>query len=360
MKIISPATAKKRVGKLGSSLGGMWPKDKMQFMTSVSTATLVDAHYRASIPSEGPVKLAVLSESPCFTRDDLVAMKADPTILEEAGMEELAEDLLFHVNLVHCLTYGEAWTIDPTTIPEKSEDKKRQYSNGTPAFWKFLATMAGRVDVDEEGNDPLQSQETIDKAFEPLTRSPKKLCARLKYKIQILKDLKEKGIVLIDVSPFAIYFGSKTVTRYNQKTGKPYYTPAYKLSSKEYNMIISTAFETYSGPFLHDIKPENVLVLGKNVGNVLCNKKNGMLQNLLNGFNGNLLDVLTHPSSNSFWGKNTVSSLQTLRHYSLIARGKIPASTPVPVPIVINEQLVVINKTRKNKRSSPKTGTKRK
>jgi hypothetical protein len=85
-----------------------------------------------------------------------------------------------------------------------------------------------------------------------------------------------------------------------------------------------------------------------------------MLQNLLNGFNGNLLDVLTHPSSNSFWGKNTVSSLQTLRHYSLMARGKISASTPVPVPIVVNEQLVVINKTRKNKRSSPKTGTKRK
>ena len=84
-------------------------KDKKHFMTSILTAKLVDEHYRAHLPSK--VITAILSESPCFTRDDLATMKADPEILKKAGIE-LPDGLLHHVNLVHCLTYGEAWVLD--------------------------------------------------------------------------------------------------------------------------------------------------------------------------------------------------------------------------------------------------------
>ena len=196
----------------------------------------------------------------------------------------------------------------------------------------MLATMAGRVDVHKDGYDPLASKETIDTAFDSLKKVTKNPYASLKYKIEILKDLKKQGIVLIDVSPFAIYFGSETITRRNKKTGNEYWTPEFKLDDKDYKSIISTAFEIYSGPFLLDIKPKNVLVLGKKVGNVLNAK--GMLQEKLNSFGGNLLGTMTHPSSlKSFWGKNAVSNLKTLRHYSLVTRGLIPASTPVPVQI---------------------------
>lgn len=232
----------------------------------------------------------------------------------------------------------------------------------------MLATMAGRVDVKEDGYDPLESRETIETAFDSLKRDPKDPSARLKYKIEILKDLKKEGIALVDVSPFAIYFGSKTVKRRNKKTGREYWTPGYKLKDEDYKNIISTAFKTYSGPLILDIKPESVLVLGKLVGKVLC--ANGMLQEKVNSFGGNLLDTMTHPSSvASFWGENAASNLQTLRHHSLVARGMIHASTPVPMQIVSSKKPVATKKAssakrgkkarRKNKRSSPKTGTRK-
>lgn len=237
------------------------------------------------------------------------------------------------------------------TIEESTEDKKKQYSRGTLAFWKILATMAGKTDVQENGSDPLESYESIDTAYDDLKDQAERL-KRLQYKIEILKDLKKMGIALIDVSPFAIYFGSGSVTRYNKETNKPYFTPAYALPADDYNKIIRAAFETYSGPFLQDIKPERVVVLGKKVEKAL--RRKDMLQNVVDSFDGILLKPLVHPSSCSFWGDNAASSLQALRKLSLIARGE----APLPDELVIQRK-----KAKKRKKPSapkkPKKNTKK-
>lgn len=108
----SSTIARERIERLGVKMVDLWPQDEelQQYQTSVSTAEIVDAHYRASLP-DGPIKLLLLSESPCHTRDDLAKMMSDLGMLEAAGIK-LDKELRYHVNLVHCFSYGESWMID--------------------------------------------------------------------------------------------------------------------------------------------------------------------------------------------------------------------------------------------------------
>lgn len=107
--LVEEEASHKRVVELGVRLKQIWPKDKTEFLTSVSTALTVDSYYRAALP-DGPPKLMIVSESPCFTREDVAAMKANVKLLKEAGIE--LNGLDNHVNLVLCLTYGEPWALD--------------------------------------------------------------------------------------------------------------------------------------------------------------------------------------------------------------------------------------------------------
>jgi len=330
--LVSEQESRKRVQELGERLRDLWPKAKEEFLTSAATAMRVDEYYRAGLP-KGQVKLVVLSESPCFTRDDIANMLVDLKVFEEAGIK--FEGPQNHVNLVHCLTYGEGWALDESTIKASTEDKKRQYNAGTWPFWKVLATIAGMTDVREDGYDPLATNETIEKAYKSIigggsSASKKRRKERIINKHQVLEKLREMGILLIDICPYAIYMGGGSIFRTNKETGNIYHTPKHKLADRDYIPMIKAAFETYSAPFLQDVKPEKVLLLGRKV-EVAIGKN--VLQNVVSSFGGTLLETMIHPCANEFFGKNAVSSLRTVRSHAIAARGaiRVPAQ-----PIELN------------------------
>jgi hypothetical protein len=76
--------------------------------------------------------------------------------------------------------------------------------------------------------------------------------------------LKEKGVVLVDVSPVAIYTPSEKIHRTNTKTGKPYWTKE-GLRLKDYDKIVQQGWQHYAAPILHELRPKKVLFLGKKV-----------------------------------------------------------------------------------------------
>jgi hypothetical protein len=194
----------------------------------------------------------------------------------------------------------------------------KQVGAGTWKFWKVLSTLAGMADVRDNGDDPLATRDTVKDAFQDVigggSGKKTKRESRIRAKFQVLKKIKEKGIVLIDVSPFAIFMNGETVIRTNKKTGKEYYTPKYKLSSKEYKAIICAAFETYSGPFLQDVKPKRVLFLGKSLEKAIGKMT---IEKVVGSFGGTLLETMIHPSYNKFFGANAALSLQIVRGHAI-------------------------------------------
>ena len=350
--LVDGKESQRRVDELGEKIRRFWPEDKMEFLTDTSVARIVDSYYRHGLPkSETPVKLLILSESPCFTRGDIAEMKVDVDVLAAAGIAH--DGPVEHVNLVHCLTYGEAWAIQESTIAPSTEDKKRQYSAGTWPFWKVLLTFAGMADVHEDGYDPLESDETVKTAFKAVigggSANQKKRAARIQAKHDVLKELREKGIVLIDVSPFAVYLGGGTVMCTNKTTGNKYYTSKNKLKGDDYNRLIQTAFETYSCPFLMDVRPERVLVLGKKLEDAIGRD---MLQNVVESFGGTLLNTMVHPCYNKLFGDNAVSSLQTVRSHVDFSDGK--KTVAIPKIALIPRK----NALRKRKRGTSKSDNK--
>jgi hypothetical protein len=341
---VDEKTSKGRIEKLGAALVEIWPKDKSEFKTSVSTACVVDAYYRDSLPSGSPVELMIVSESPCHTRCDLPGMQLNLDALKEAGIDEY-NGPLSHVNLVHCLTYGESWAIKEESKAASTQDKMKQVGAGTWKFWKVLATLAGMADVRDNGDDPLATRDTVKDAFKDVigggSGNKTKRESRIRAKFQVLKKLKEKGIVLIDVSPFAIFMNGETVLRTNKKTGNQYYTPKYKLSSKEYKAIICAAFETYSGPFLQEVKPKRVLFLGKEVEKAIGKTT---IEKIVGSFGGTLFETMIHPSYNKFFGANAAASLQKLRGYAMSSR---------EISMVINVTSIPTSASRKRKQVRP-------
>ena len=330
--MVDEKTSRKRVKRLGAEMDEHWPEDKKDFKTTNATACLVDEFYRDSLPPKGPVELMIISESPVNTRADLSAMKLSLKALKEAGIDSY-DGPLSHVNLVHCLTYGESWAIEEKSKAASTQDKMKQVSSGTPAFWKVLATLAGKADLRENGDDPLASKSSIEKAFKDTgligggsadkdTRE-----SRMQTKVEIQKQLKENGIVLIDTSPFAISMSGEREYRINKKTGKKYYTQKYKLSSAQYTAVMRASFEIYCAPFLEDVKPKRVLFLGKKIEKAIGRKR---IEEVVSSFGGTLLETMIHPSSVLFFGQNGPANLQKLRAITSASRKRkqvIPQET---------------------------------
>jgi hypothetical protein len=162
--MVDEKISKDRIEKLGAALDEIWPKDKSEFKTTVSTACVVDTYYRDSLPSGSPVQLMIVSESPCHTRGDLPEMQLNLNALKEAGIDGY-DGPLSHMNLVHCLTYGESWAIKEESKAASTQDKMKQVGTGTWKFWKVLATLAGMADVRNSGDDPLATSDTVKDAI---------------------------------------------------------------------------------------------------------------------------------------------------------------------------------------------------
>jgi len=147
-----------------ASISKIWPtdNDKIAPLEDVECCVLANAYIESWAPTApsssnnsnhnpatetSDVRLLVLVESHAATHRQLTGTKlADPNLAELLGH-------LGHLNLVHCLTYGEFWLL---TQMLKKEEMDATVLNGckrgTPQFWRVLAALAGIVDTDNENN----------------------------------------------------------------------------------------------------------------------------------------------------------------------------------------------------------------
>jgi hypothetical protein len=135
-----------------------------------------------------------------------------------------------HINLVHCVSYGKSWLLDNSDLSSLSDGQRASVRMGTDQFWHVLSTLAGDCDFEDGVGavDVLAEESKIKDAFQHVVSGPKSVVgkksdddiifSRLQNKIHILKKLKDRQIVVVEICPFAIYNGiSNTVKRINQK-----------------------------------------------------------------------------------------------------------------------------------------------
>jgi len=125
-----------------------------------------------------------------------------------------------YVRFVYNLAYGQSDT-QSESVPN---------NGGTPQFWKLFNEIAGnRFRV-------VNNQNPKDK---------------LEQKIHLLKFLKDNGVWLLDCSIVGLY----------QNGQKP--------SINDMNDILVTSYLNYCKPILLQEQPENILVIGKSIFNLL-------------------------------------------------------------------------------------------
>jgi hypothetical protein len=224
-----------------------------------------------------------------------------------------------HINLVHCVSYGESWLLDKSQMSLLTGGERKSVSMGTDQFWRVLSTLAGDCDVHGGGGfgrtvDVLAEGCMIKDAFGHVVGSERdgnQSYKRLQNKIRILKSLKERGIVLADVCPFAIYSGAEnSVKRTNQKTGNQYSDRKKSLSTKEHAAIVRLSWEGYAQHLVKYYNPTRLVVLGVGVEKAVTSEK---LEAVMQGMGGHYLGSLRHPSWNGHYGNNSMSLMRKLR-----------------------------------------------
>ena len=178
----------------------------------------VDGHRNFWKPDK--VKVLLLAESHVFTKDS----EHDNT-MRYYGFPELRECPTGYVKLVYCLGYGEK---DIVNVPT---------NRGTPQFWKIFVSCLNQ-NFDSEGKKILLSQ------------TPEFL-QRIRNKISVLEQLKEKGVWLVDASIVALYNDTK------------------KPDPDMIERIIKISWKSYVSKVIQDANPEKIIVIGKGVHKIL-------------------------------------------------------------------------------------------
>ena len=131
-----------------------------------------------------------------------------------------------YAKFVYCLAYGEETLTKSDGHPSKAD--------GTPQFWKILYSCINKVESNE--------------SFSPILKSGTKIASeRINNKIQLLIELKKRGIWLVDTSIIALY----------NKGVKP--------NNEVFNEVIKTSWNHYTKKLILDANPRHVIVVGKGV-----------------------------------------------------------------------------------------------
>ncbi len=178
----------------------------------------VDEHRNFWKPDK--VRVLLLAESHVFTRDS----EHDSTMQYDI-FPKLRSAPTGYVKLVYCLGYGEG---NIANIPA---------NRGTPQFWKIFVSCLNQ-DFDSKKKKILISQ------------TPE-FCQRIRNKISVLEQLREKGIWLLDASIVALY----------NDTRKP--EPGMM------EKIIRISWRHYISKIIQDANPEKIIVIGKGVHKIL-------------------------------------------------------------------------------------------
>lgn len=187
------------------------------------------------------VRILLLAESHVFTSDSDRAIKI-PDIPDLPGYPQE------YAKFVYCLGCGEKNLTNSISHPKR---------DGTP-FWKILYSCDNSVNGNRD--------------FEPIL-SKTSYEQRIHNKINLLKNLKKKGVWLVDASIVALYDMGK------------------KPSNAVMSSIIRTSWEGYTREVVKESRPEHVIIIGKGVAKII---ETG-LQKLI----GNKYLVIPQPNARS-------------------------------------------------------------
>ncbi len=184
----------------------------------LESVQLVETYRRFLRPEK--VRIVLLAESHVFTsaEDRKIAI---PPIAELPGYPTQ------YARFVYCLGYGEKHLTNNPCHPKR---------DGTPQFWKILLSCRDSVSSATDF-DPILGRTTYHQ--------------RLQNKIALLKELKKRGIWLVDASIVALY-----------KNGQK---PQYKNMSR----AIQESWQSYTRDVVISAKPEHVICIGKGVAGVV-------------------------------------------------------------------------------------------
>lgn len=163
------------------------------------------------------VKTILLAESHVFTSDEERSIKTKHL----GGLPGYPSQ---YARFVYCLSYGEKSI--------KLGDASTKRDDGTPQFWKLLYACNNRVNGLEDF-DPVRKKNTEDEA-------------RIQNKIDLLKELKRKGVWLVDTSIVALY-------------------PKKNKDNRLINNILKISWVTFTRNIVSLSKPESVICIGKGV-----------------------------------------------------------------------------------------------
>lgn len=166
------------------------------------------------------VKTLLLAESHVFTPDSDIQIGFEDAFLENANLQGYPSQF---ANFVYCIGYGEK-----NILTSKPASK----NGGTWQFWQLFNA-------------------TCEHKYKVLAKSEKDVMLRVKEKIALLTEMKNKGIWLLDCSFLAVY------------------NVGAKPSKKEMDKILSYSFSHYCLPIIKEEKPERVIVIGKTVFDVI-------------------------------------------------------------------------------------------
>jgi hypothetical protein len=164
----------------------------------------------------------LLAESHVYTDKEDFQRKCDRSVLDRI----IPNYPIRFVRFVYCLGYGE------DTLLTKSNHGRPD--RGTPQFWKIFSAC-----ISENPNN-LNSHKILK------TGTPS-FSTRLRNKVEVLRQMKEKGIWLLDSSIVGLYG--------NEAKNDP----------RVYERVIETCWNNYVGKIIEESKPKFVIVIGKGV-----------------------------------------------------------------------------------------------
>lgn len=186
----------------------------------LESVRLVETYRRYLKPET--VRIVLLAESHVFTSDEDRRIAVPP-------IDDLPGYPKQYARFEYCLGLGER---------DLTNDPHHPRRDGTPQFWKVLYACDNRIESLED--------------FRPVQRGAS-FPQRLQNKIHLLKNLKAKGIWLVDASIVAIYGSGLNVSRRSK-------TEAIWKSWKSYTKQVVTS-----------ANPERVICVGKGVATVVEN-----------------------------------------------------------------------------------------
>jgi len=168
------------------------------------------------------VRVVLLAESHVFTSDDDRRIAVPP-------IDDLPGYPKQYARFVYCLGNGERYLTNDPHHPQR---------DGTPQFWKVLYACDNRVENLED--------------FRPVQRGVS-FQQRLRNKIHLLKNLRAKGIWLVDASIVSVY-GNRV-----------------NVSGRSRTAVLQESWESYTKQVVTSANPERVICVGKGVARVVEN-----------------------------------------------------------------------------------------